>query len=64
MSRLRLALAGAAVAAALAPVAPVAAYDPYPPEPIGVGQCTVHWRPLYVFSDDVPFTPYIPYCVW
>ncbi|HEV2891357.1 MAG TPA: hypothetical protein VGX28_13375 [Frankiaceae bacterium] len=63
MSHLRLALAGAAVAVALAPITPATA-DPLPPPPIGVGQCTVNWRPLYIFSDDVPVTPYYPYCVW
>jgi hypothetical protein len=64
---IRLALAGAAVAAALAPgAAPAQQPVPpgYPPQPIHLGQCTLYWRPLYVFSDDVPVTPYVPYCVW
>lgn len=63
MSRtIRAALAGAALAASFAPAA--ASAGPWPPPPIGVGQCTVHWYPLPIFSDDVPVTPYFPYCVW
>lgn len=68
MSRIRLAVAGAALAAAFAPFAPAASADPatpvWPPGPTHIGQCTLWWRPVYVFSDDVPVTPYVPYCVW
>ena len=68
MSRtIRLALAGAAVAAALAPTASNA-QEPlprlWPPPPTQVGQCTLWWEPVYIFSDDVPVTPYLPVCYW
>lgn len=65
MSRtIRTALAGAALAASLSPVAASADPLPWPPPTTGVGQCTLHWYAVPIFSDDVPFTPYIPHCVW
>ncbi|MDQ1713982.1 MAG: hypothetical protein QOE45_3432 [Frankiaceae bacterium] len=54
---IRLALAGAFVAAGLAPGVANAG-DP-PPSTF----CTVHWRPMYIFTDDVPVTLYQPYMV-
>jgi hypothetical protein len=66
VSLLRLALAAAAVTASVAlPAAPASAEPiPYPPPPTHVGQCTLWWRPLPIFTSDVPVTPYVPYCVW
>ncbi|HEX8002160.1 MAG TPA: hypothetical protein VF519_05650 [Mycobacteriales bacterium] len=62
---LRLPLAAAALAAALAPVAPAAADPvPYPPPPMHLGQCTLWWYPVPIFSDEVPVTPYVPRCIW
>lgn len=62
---LRLALAAAAVTASVAlPTAASADPVPYPPPPIHVGQCTLWWRPVPIFTSDVPVTPYVPYCVW
>jgi hypothetical protein len=62
---IRLALAGAAVAATLAPAAASADQRlPYPPPPIGIGQCTLWWYPVPIFSDDVPVTVYVPRCIW
>ncbi len=63
MSRtIGVALAGAALAASFAPAA--ASADPWPPPPVRVGECTFHWYPIHVFSDDVPITLYFPRCVW
>lgn len=68
MSVLRVSLAGAALAAALAPgLAPAASADPglpYPPPPMQIGQCTLWWYPVPIFSDEVPVTPYLPRCIW
>lgn len=68
MSVLRLSLAGAALAATLAPgLAPAASAQqgiPYPPPPIQVGQCTLWWYEVPIFSDDVPVAVYLPRCIW
>ncbi len=56
---MRRVLAAAALTAALTPVA--ASADVYPPPPIPVGSyCVVGWYPVYIFSDDVPVTVYLP----
>lgn len=64
MRLVRLALAGAAVTAALAVPASADPGVPYPPPPTQIGMCTLWWYPVPIFSDDVPFTPYVPRCVW
>ena len=64
MRLVRLGLAAAAVTATFAVPASADPGLPYPPPPIQVGQCTVHWYPVPIFSDDVPFTPYVPRCIW
>lgn len=56
---MRRVVAAAALAAALTPVA--ASADVYPPPSIPVGSfCVLYWVPVYVVSDDVPLTVYLP----
>lgn len=64
MRLLRLGLAAAAATATLAVPASADPGVPYPPPPIGVGQCTLWWYPVPIFSDDVPVTVYAPRCIW
>jgi hypothetical protein len=62
MRAARLVLAAAALAAAAAPS--IASADPIPGDPPPIYTfCTVHWKPMPIFTDDVPVTPYQPYFV-